>query len=197
MTTMPAFVTRRRTIAWLSILLAGADIAWPIEAPKNFILHEVPRPIVPTVFQDEHGRVRSLADFRGKVVLLNIWATWCSPCRREMPALDRLQAALGSPEFEVVALSVDRAGLRPVRQFYEEMGIRHLAIYVDPTAKASRELAAVGIPTTLLIDREGRELARLTGPAEWDAPEMVAFLRVMIARQRAGADPATQVMAQG
>jgi thiol-disulfide isomerase/thioredoxin len=192
---VPAFISRRWTIALLGTWLAGTSIAGPIEAPKNFVVHEVPRPVAPTAFQDEQGRLRSLDDFRGKVVLLNIWATWCSPCRREMPALDRLQAALGSAEFEVVALSIDRAGIEPVRRFYGEVGAHHLAIYVDRTGKAPRELAVVGIPTTLLIDREGRELGRLTGPAEWDAPETIGFLKAMIARQRAGADPALQFTA--
>jgi thiol-disulfide isomerase/thioredoxin len=126
------------------------------------------------------GEAIGLADFRGKVVLLNIWATWCAPCRREMPTLERLQAELGGPDFEVVALSIDRKGISVVKEFYDELGLRELGMYVDTSAKASRELGALGVPTTLLIDREGNEIGRLLGPAEWDSPEMVDFIRGQI-----------------
>src|SRR5919106_6203805 len=129
----------------------------------------------------------SLADLRSKVVLLNIWATWCAPCRREMPTLERLQAELGGPDFEVVALSIDRKGLPVVKEFYEELGLRELGMYVDASAKASRELSALGVPTTLLIDRDGTELGRLAGPAEWDSPEMVSFIRGYIEQQSGAA----------
>lgn len=94
-----------------------------------------------------------------------------------MPTLDRLQAALGGADFQVVALSIDRQGLPAVRKFYTEIGIRHLDMHVDGSGKAARDLGAVGLPTTLLIDRAGGEIGRLVGPAEWDAPEMIAFIR--------------------
>lgn len=98
----------------------------------------------------------------------------------EMPTLDRLRAALGGVSFEVVALSIDRGRLDVVGKFYGEIGISHLATYVDNTGKAVRELADVGLPTTLLIDRAGGEIARLVGPAEWDAPDMTAFIRQQV-----------------
>ena len=129
----------------------------------------------------------SLTDFRGKVVLLTIWATWCAPCRREMPTLERLQAELGGPDFEVVALSIDRKGLPVVKEFYEELGLQQLGMYVDASGKASRELSALGVPTTLLIDRESNEIGRLAGPAEWDSPEMVSFIRGYIEQQSGAA----------
>jgi thiol-disulfide isomerase/thioredoxin len=138
-------------------------------------------------FENGQGEAMTLADFRGKVVLLNIWATWCAPCRREMPTLERLQAQLGGPDFEVVALSIDRKGLSVVKEFYDELSLRELGMYVDASAKASRELSALGVPTTLLIDREGNELGRLAGPAEWDSPEMVAFIRGYIEWQSGSA----------
>lgn len=127
-------------------------------------------------FQDAGGNTRSLADFRGRVVLLNLWATWCVPCRKEMPSLDRLQAQLGGPAFEVVALSIDKSP-QAVREFYREYGIRKLALYIDPSAEVTSTLGAVGIPTTLLVDGDGRERWRRVGPAEWDAPEEVARIR--------------------
>ncbi|WP_137390409.1 TlpA family protein disulfide reductase [Rhodoligotrophos defluvii] len=153
------------------------------QASFAFTLLEEPRPLPAVDFIDGDGRTMTLADFRGKVVLLNIWATWCVPCREEMPTLDRLQAELGGPEFQVVALSIDRAGLDIVRAFYDETGIKHLAMYLDSSGKASRELGTVGLPTTLLVDREGRELGRLVGPAEWDSPEVVAFIRGHLERK--------------
>jgi len=163
-------------LAGVLLLVAAALPTHAQELPKNFVLHAAPKPIPAVGFDDDQGRPRSLADFRGKVVLLNIWATWCPPCRREMPSLDRLQSTLGGPDFEVAALSIDRAGIEVVRKFYAETGIRNLAIYIDSSGKAPRELGTVGVPSTLLIDREGRELGRLAGAAEWDAPEMVAFI---------------------
>ena len=144
--------------------------------PRNdFVLraHASPRPVPELVFEDGRGARRTLADFKGKVVLLNVWATWCVPCREEMPALDRLQHKLGGPEFEVVALSIDAGGAAAVKKFYDEIGIRSLGIYVDPASRAMGSLGLVGIPTTLLVDRQGREIGRRTGPAEWDGAEAV------------------------
>ena len=182
----------KRSIAYkISVCLMSAGLvaaALPIaaaqEPSRNFIIHEAPKPIEAIQFEDVDGRSRSLNDFRGKVVLLNIWATWCTPCRKEMPTLDRLQAALGGANFEVVALSIDRS-MDAVRKFFAEIGIQKLAIYRDSSAKATRQLGAVGLPTTLLIDREGGEVGRLIGPAEWDSPDIVAFISCVIAGDNA------------
>jgi thiol-disulfide isomerase/thioredoxin len=138
---------------------------------------ETPRELPELSFINGYGREMTLDEFTGKTVLLNIWATWCVPCREEMPALDRLQAKLGGPDFEVVPLSIDREGLPVVKAFYEELGLEALGIYVDQSGKAQRALSVLGIPTTLLVDREGRELGRTLGPAEWDSAEIVEFLR--------------------
>lgn len=139
-----------------------------------------PQAVADVQFQDDNGMPRALSDFRGKVVLLNVWATWCAPCRKEMPALDRLQQALGGPDFQVIALSIDNGGPAVVRRFYDEIGIRALDLYVDPTTEATGKLRTVGIPTTLLLDREGQERWRKTGPAEWDSPEIVESLRAKL-----------------
>jgi thiol-disulfide isomerase/thioredoxin len=165
--------------------VAASSIAIAQSPPKSFVMHESPKPVPTIAFEDEQGRPRSLADFRGKVVLLNIWATWCVPCRKEMPALDRLEGALGGQTFEVVALSIDRGGMNVVCKFFAEIGIRNLAMYLDTSGKAPRELGTVGLPTTLVIDRDGREIGRLIGPAEWDAPEMMGFVRCIISRDDA------------
>ncbi|MEO3432351.1 TlpA disulfide reductase family protein [Inquilinus sp. CAU 1745] len=128
-------------------------------------------------FQGADGNDLSLADFRGRVVLLNVWATWCVPCREEMPTLDRLQAELGGSDFEVVALSIDRGGFGDVRAFFSEIGIENLRIYLDQPGASMGTLGVLGVPTTLLIDRQGREVGRLTGPAEWDSPEAIDLIR--------------------
>lgn len=151
-------------------------------AEFSFSLLEESRPLPELQLVDGEGRALTTADFRGKLVLLNIWATWCVPCRREMPTLDRLQARLGGPDFEVVALSIDREGVAAVTAFYEELGLEALRVYVGHPTNAARDLGIVGIPTTLLVDRKGRETGRLVGPAEWDSPEMISFLGEQIAK---------------
>jgi thiol-disulfide isomerase/thioredoxin len=173
---------RRLALAICAIIIvAGAAAADP---PQNFVLRDAPGPVPELQFTDGEDNPRTLADFRGKVVLLNVWATWCLPCRKEMPTLDRLQASLGGPDFEVVALSIDRGGVEVVRKFYAEIGIQHLTIQIDTSGKAGFALATAGLPTTLLIDRQGQELGRLIGPAEWDAPDMVAFLKSIISQKQ-------------
>lgn len=183
------------TLMLFGVMLAFAPIVSAVETPRNFVLHKSPKTLPEIQLQDADGRARSLTDFSGKVVLLNIWATWCAPCRREMPTLDRLQAALGGEGFEVVALSIDRAGIDVVRRFYTEVGMKHLALYVDSSGKAVSKLGASGLPTTLLIDREGREVGRLVGPAEWDAPAMVAFIRDRLAKRASSLQPAVPALA--
>ena len=139
-----------------------------------------PRSLPDIGFTDGEGRPTQLSSFRGKVILLNIWATWCVPCRKEMPALDRLQASLGGPDFEVVALSVDRDGLPAAKAFYRQTGIRQLRVYTDQSGQALADLGATGIPTTLLIDRHGNEIGRKMGPAEWDSPALIKVISTSI-----------------
>ena len=142
-----------------------------------FARTSAPKEIPALQFEDAAGHSRTLADFKGKVVLLNLWATWCAPCREEMPALDRLQAELGGPRFEVIALSVDSQGPDIARKFFLEAGVKSLALYVDRSAQAAFKLGAAGLPASLLVDANGRELGRHLGPAKWDAPEVVDELR--------------------
>jgi len=134
------------------VVVASWHFAAAQEAAKHFVMHDAPKAVAAISFRDEGGQVRTLADFKGKVVLLNLWATWCVPCREEMPALDRLQAVLGGPDFEVVPLSIDRA-VDAVKKFYAETGVHNVGIFIDTSGQAARSLGAVGVPTTLLIDR--------------------------------------------
>tara|TARA_R100000306_G_C4381917_1_gene145603 strand:+ start:11452 stop:12042 length:591 start_codon:yes stop_codon:yes gene_type:complete len=142
---------------------------------QRFMRWHTPRELPLISFQNEAGKTVSLADFRGRVVLLNIWATWCPPCREEMPSLDRLNAKRGGPTFEVVALSIDRDSAL-VKPFYQEFGVQTLRGYFDPTSQVSNMLRAPGVPTTLLIDQEGREIGRTLGPAAWDSPQVEAMI---------------------
>src|SRR5438093_1768505 len=141
-------------------LMTSRDQAPPAggasSASLELSVFDQPRALPEIRFADDEGHDLTLADFRGRVVLLNVWATWCVPCRREMPALDRLQARLGGNDFLVITLSIDRQGVAPVKQFYQELGLEKLGIYVDSSGKGSRGLAIPGVPTTVLIDREGR-----------------------------------------
>ena len=143
----------------------------------NFTLLTPAAPAPQTSFEDDTGRERRLGDFAGRVVLLNFWATWCAPCVRELPSLDRLQAKLGGADFTVVAVSWDRAGLPVVRPFLAQLDIEHLDIYLDPAGKTRAGFGVGGLPTTFLIDVAGRLVGGLEGPAEWDSPEAEALIR--------------------
>lgn len=136
-----------------------------------FVFKKAPEPLPDFTFLDGTGKERSLKDWRGRVVLLNLWATWCIPCRKEMPGLDRLQAEFGSDKFEVVAVSADRKGLEGSKQFLDQIKIGKLGLYADPSVRITSTLKAIGMPATLLIDRDGREIGRLIGPAEWDSAD--------------------------
>jgi thiol-disulfide isomerase/thioredoxin len=150
-------------------------------AMAAFIAQPELKPVPALAFKDATGADASLDKFRGKVVLLNLWATWCAPCRAEMPALNALQKELGGKDFEVVALSLDLKGIEVAQKFLTEVKADGLTTYIDGSAKALTTLQAPGLPTTLLIDREGRELGRLLGPAEWNSPEAKALIGAAIA----------------
>ena len=170
-------MNRRAVIAVVGVALvaaaAGAYVSYWQKSSDPFARTGASKAIPELRFVDERGLAHSLADFRGKVVLLNVWATWCEPCRQEMPALDRLQARLGGARFQVLAVSVDQQGAPIARKFYDEVAIKALPLYVDPTAKAAFALDAPGLPVTLLVDRNGREIGRHLGAVKWDAPEVV------------------------
>lgn len=131
-------------------------------------------------FRDANGQPKSLGDWHGRTVLLNLWATWCVPCRKEMPALDALEGRLGTSKFEVVAINIDTRNSEKPKSWLHDAGIRNLAYYSDGNAKVFQDLKAVGkaigMPTTLLVDPNGCEIASLSGPAEWASDEGVALV---------------------
>lgn len=135
-------------------------------------------------FHDAEGKNRTLSDWKGRVVLLNLWATWCVPCRKEMPALETLQKKLGGPDFEIVAVNIDTRDPEKPKAWLKEVGITGLAYYADPTAKIFQDLKTVGrafgMPTTLLVDRQGCELAALAGPAEWASADAVNLVEAAL-----------------
>lgn len=142
----------------------------------QFIPTSPPQPAPAISFTDLAGNAVALADFKGKVVLVNLWATWCRPCLREMPSLEALQTRLGSA-LTVVAISEDRGGAKTVEPFIAKLGLDKVAVYLDPRSAATRAFAVRGLPTSLLIDGEGRLVGRVEGAAEWDSAEMRAALK--------------------
>lgn len=150
-------------------------------AMAPLLIRDKPLDLPDLAFADKDGKPKSLADFHGQVVLLNIWATWCVPCREEMPALDKLETKLGGKDFDVVAINIDKGGADKAAAFLEETGAKRIALYTDPTGKLFSTLKAVGMPTTLIIDRNGKEIARLIGPADWASPEAVAVIEAAVA----------------
>lgn len=143
----------------------------------DFAFSDAPAAVPDLAFADASGRKLSLSDFRGRSIVLNIWATWCVPCRKEMPSLDRLQAKFDPSKLLVLTVSIDFKGAPVVSAFYQELGLHWLGVYVDTTAGAASKLGMPGVPGTLLIDADGREVGRKLGPAAWDSPEVAEVLR--------------------
>jgi len=141
-----------------------------------------PRRLPDLKFTNAEGKPVTLADFRGKVTLLNLWATWCVPCRKEMPALDALEGKLGGTDFAVLAINLDTGDRAKPKKFLGEIGVRHLAYFEDSTTDVFQDLkrygrSIIGLPATVLIGRDGCELGVLPGPAEWSSEDALALIR--------------------
>ena len=148
---------------------------------KKLVFHADPQGVSAATFGEPDGTERSLADWRGKHILLNFWATWCAPCRKEMPALDALQQEFGGEAFEVVTLATGRNSLTGINRFFDEEGIEALPILLDPKQSVARDMAVLGLPITVLIDPAGREIARLRGDADWYSDSARALVAALIA----------------
>ena len=141
-------------------------------------------------FEDADGKPRKLSDWRGRIVLVNLWATWCVPCRKEMPALESLQTRLGGPDFEVVAVNIDTRDPEKPRNFLKEANLTRLGYFTDQKAKVFQDLKAIGralgMPTSVLVDGEGCEIATLAGPAEWSSDDAIRLIRAAVNPAAAG-----------
>src|SRR3954447_12842710 len=175
----PACQASMETVRRMAPLVRGEVAAVSVaNAPKS---------LPPLAFKDGSGAQKSLADWRGRTVLLNLWATWCVPCRKEMPALDALQGKLGSEAFQVVAINIDTRNLDKPKAWLDDVGIKQLGYYADPSAKVFQDLKvigkALGMPTTLLIDPNGCELGVLAGPAEWASGDAIKLIEAAMGRR--------------
>jgi thiol-disulfide isomerase/thioredoxin len=141
-------------------------------------------------FEDAEGRPKKLSDWRGRTVLVNLWATWCVPCRKEMPALESLQTKLGGPNFEVVAVNIDTRDPEKPKNFLKEVNLTRLGYFSDQKAKVFQDLKAVnralGMPTSVLVDGEGCEIATMAGPAEWDSDDAIKLITAAMKPVAAG-----------
>jgi thiol-disulfide isomerase/thioredoxin len=157
--------------------LARGEVAGVVAASRPLLIPDL-------AFRDGSGAERHLAQWRGRTVLLNLWATWCIPCRKEMPALDALQAKLGSPQFEVVSINIDTRDADKPRAWLKEVGITRLGYYADSGAKVFQDLKlvgrAIGMPTTILLDPQGCEIGTIAGPAEWASEDAVKLVRAAL-----------------
>ena len=178
---------------WRSVLILGGLALLPIvvqwgvssiEAYRignaHLQLLEKPRPVGAFEFTDGKGRTLALSSMKGRYILLNVWATWCPPCRKELPSLDRPKPILErETDIAVMALSVDRAGFAQLQAFYDTYRVRNLALYRGDQDAVFEALAVYGLPTTLLIDDRGQEVARLTGPTAWDASDVIENIKAI------------------
>lgn len=155
----------------------GLDV--PLEGDmRKLNVHAAPQEVSDAEVLDAAGESHRLADWRGKHVLVNFWATWCAPCREEMPSLSALQVEMGGEDFEVVTIATGRNTVEGVERFFDEVGVSNLPVLIDDGTMA-RSMAVLGLPITVILDPEGREIARLQGDADWNGPEARAVIAAL------------------
>ncbi len=153
---------------------------------RKLQFHEDALPAPSSAFVHADGQAQTLEAWRGKYVLLNFWATWCAPCRHEMPMLSELQTAFAGDKFEVITIATGRNGVDDMRRFFKEIGVSNLPLHRDPKQILTREMAVRGLPVTVLMDPQGREIARMVGPADWSAQNAQTLITAMLARDAQG-----------
>ncbi|SHL46985.1 Thiol-disulfide isomerase or thioredoxin [Roseovarius litoreus] len=147
---------------------------------KKLNFHSEPQPVSQIPFTRQDGTTGTLADYQGKHIVLNFWATWCAPCRKEMPMLSELQTELGGDAFEVVTLATGRNAPPAMKKFFDEIGVDNLPLHRDPQSAIAREMGVFGLPITVILTPEGQEIARLQGDAHWNSDSAKAILRALI-----------------
>lgn len=150
---------------------------------RKLVVHAEPKPFREITFAGPGGTKERLSDSRGKIRVLNFWATWCAPCKAEKPALDALEAALGGPGFEVIALATGRNSEASIKRFNAELGIQALKTRTDRKSKAAGTYGVLALPVSIILDREGREIARLVGGADWNSESARAILEALMAAE--------------
>lgn len=143
-------------------------------------IHTSTQPGSDIAFLKVNGSETTLAAYEGKVVVLNFWATWCAPCRKEMPHLSKLQSQLGGDDFAVVTVATGRNSLQKMEKFFADIGINNLPLYRDPKMALSRDMGVMPLPTTVILNRDGQEIARMQGDADWSSDSALAILTTII-----------------
>lgn len=146
---------------------------------RKLSFHAEPRPASQAVFFDPAGGEHRLGDWAGRHVVLNFWATWCPPCRKEMPALDALEAGFGGNGFAVVTVATGRNSVPGIEKFFAEAGVQNLPVLLDPRSALAREMGVVGLPVTVILNPEGQEIARMTGEADWNSASAHAIVQAL------------------
>lgn len=153
---------------------------------KKLNFHATAKDVSTKTFTKDDGTEGTLADYKGQVILLNFWATWCAPCRHEMPMLSELQTELGGEDFQVVTLATGRNAPPAMKKFFQEIGVDNLPLHRDPKQAIARDMAVLGLPITVILDTNGQEIARLRGDADWSSDNAKEILRAIIANQSHG-----------
>lgn len=148
---------------------------------RKLAVHSAPVDVPDTPFVSEDGAEMTLADFRGQYVVLNFWATWCAPCRAEMPHLSALQAELGGDDMQVVTIATGRNPLPGMKRFFDEIDVENLPLHTDARQSLARSMGVLGLPVTVILDRDGKEIARLQGDADWSSESAVNIMQTLIA----------------
>lgn len=174
-------VMRRFSVA-MTLLLLGLSIASKASALEGMKEYPDHPPLPPSEIVDQNGAPFSFSRLAGRILVINLWATWCVPCVKEMPALDRLAASLPRDRFEFAALSQDKGGIAVARPFLEKLNVRNLNLYADPSGRFYRNVGAKGLPTTLIVDPAGRLIGRIEGAIDWDTPNVAKYFSNLVAQ---------------
>lgn len=153
---------------------------------RKLSIPDLPEPASTVAFEDADGNAVTLAHYRGQTVLVNFWATWCAPCRAEMPSLNALQQELGGADFQVVTIATGRNPLPAMKEFFGKIGITDLPLLRDPKRALSRDMGVLGLPASIILNQDGEEVARMTGDADWASEDALLFLRAVIGMGKAG-----------